>query len=139
MSQKYESLTNIQKYKFCQYAHDNNKRLTTKIANLDTKQHKPVTFPKLELALKEFVLVYQDQTILTNTLIIEKAKLLANRFNISEDQLKFSNGWLQKFKNYNQAKETTKATTEELPRNQETHTENVNTTNHELDANTTNH
>ncbi|CAG8547800.1 1700_t:CDS:2, partial [Dentiscutata heterogama] len=74
------------------------KHLATEIKNLDTKRHKPVTFLELELALKEFILVYQDQTILSDAIIIEKAKLLAKGFKISEDQLKFSNRWLQKFK-----------------------------------------
>jgi hypothetical protein len=76
-------------------------RLTTEIKNPNAKRHKPVTFPELELALKEFILVYQNKTILSEALIVEKAKLLAKGFNISENELKFSNGWLQKFKDRN--------------------------------------
>ncbi|CAG8439796.1 7237_t:CDS:2, partial [Scutellospora calospora] len=39
----------------------------------------PVTIPVVELALKEFVLNYQHKTILSDTILIEKAKLLAAR------------------------------------------------------------
>ena len=60
----------------------------------EKKHHKSVTSPKLELALKEFVLNYQHWTILSDILLIKKAKLLANKLKISEDTLKFSFGWL---------------------------------------------
>lgn len=75
-----------------------NKILATKNINPNTKRHKSVTIPELELALKEFILVYQEKVILTDAIIIEKAKLLAKGFDISEEVLKFSNGWLQRFK-----------------------------------------
>ena len=60
-----------------------------------------VTFPKLELALKEFILNYQHQTTLSDTILIEKAKLLANGLEIPEEALKFSSGWLHRFKKRN--------------------------------------
>lgn len=43
-------------------------------------------------------MIYQDKLILTDAIIIEKAKLLANGLDIPKETLKFSNGWLQKFK-----------------------------------------
>ena len=39
--------------------------------------------------------------ILTDLLIKEKAKIFAEAFNIQEEDLTFSNGWLQKFKRRN--------------------------------------
>ncbi|GBC36174.2 CENP-B homolog protein 2-like [Rhizophagus irregularis DAOM 181602=DAOM 197198] len=47
----------------------------------NTKWHKPVTYPEVKLALKEFVLNYQHQTVL--------------------NALQFSSEWLYKFKNCN--------------------------------------
>lgn len=78
-----------------------NKRLTTDLTHPEKKRYKSVTSPELELALKEFVLNYQHRTILSDALLIEKAKLLASGLEIPEDTLKFSNGWLQGFKKRN--------------------------------------
>src|ERR1051325_8640546 len=39
--------------------------------------------------------------ILTDLLIKEKARIFAEAFNIQENELVFSNGWLQKFKKHN--------------------------------------
>jgi hypothetical protein len=47
------------------------------------------------------VLNYQHLTILSDAILIEKAKLLANGLGIPEDALKFSSGWLQSFKKRN--------------------------------------
>src|SRR5438128_12102478 len=58
------------------------KRLNEDFTSSDTKRHKPVKFPELELALREFVLTYQHRTILNDALIIEKAKLFANSLKI---------------------------------------------------------
>ena len=77
------------------------KRLTTEIIHPEQKRHKPVIFLELELALKEFVLSYQHQTILSDAILIEKAKLLANGLEIPENSLLFSSGWLQGFKKRN--------------------------------------
>ncbi|GES82028.1 CENP-B homolog protein 2-like [Rhizophagus clarus] len=56
---------------------------------------------ELELALKEFVLRYQHQIILSDAILIEKAKLLASELEILKDTLQFSSGWLQGFKKRN--------------------------------------
>ena len=77
------------------------KWLTTDLINPEAKRQKPVTIPELELALKEFVLVYQHKTILSDAILIEKAKLLANELEVPEGTLQFSSGWLQKFKDRN--------------------------------------
>ena len=77
------------------------KWLTTEIINPETKRHKSVAFPELELALKEFVLYYQHKTILSDAMLIEKAKLLANGLGVPEGALQFSSGWLHKFKERN--------------------------------------
>ncbi|CAG8646856.1 29200_t:CDS:2, partial [Racocetra persica] len=57
-------------------------RLSNEIVNLDAKRHRTVTVLELELALKEFILIYQHRTILSNTMMIEKAKLLADELGI---------------------------------------------------------
>jgi len=77
------------------------KRLATEVINQEAKRQKSLTVPELELALKEFILVYQERTILSDALLIEKAKSLAQDLGISEDTLQFSPGWLYKFKNRN--------------------------------------
>jgi hypothetical protein len=69
-----------------------NKRLNTEIINLEQKRHKSVMYPELELALKEFILRYQHQTILSNAILIEKAKLLASELEVPESILQFSSG-----------------------------------------------
>jgi hypothetical protein len=75
--------------------------LNTEIANPEAKRHKSVTVPELELALKEFVLIYQDKAILSEAILIEKAKQLADGLGIPDGTLVFSAGWLQKFKERN--------------------------------------
>src|SRR5690242_13562145 len=67
-----------------------------------TFRHEEVKFPILERAMNLWVEnVTADGVILTDLLIKEKAKIFATAFNIQEDDLAFSNGWLQKFKKRN--------------------------------------
>ncbi|CAG8805148.1 24248_t:CDS:2, partial [Cetraspora pellucida] len=49
------------------------------------KRHRTVTVPELELALKEFILIYQHRTILSDAIMIEKAKLLADELGLYEE------------------------------------------------------
>ncbi|CAB5363548.1 unnamed protein product [Rhizophagus irregularis] len=77
------------------------KRLTTEITKPEANRHKPVTVPVLELALKEFVLCYQHKTILSDAILIEKAKILASELGVPQGTLQFFKGWLQKFKERN--------------------------------------
>jgi hypothetical protein len=65
----------------------------------NAKRHKPVQYPTFELALKEFVLGFQHKTILSDALLVEKAKQLADNLGVPAGSLQFSHGWLQKFKN----------------------------------------
>jgi Tc5 transposase DNA-binding domain len=53
------------------------------------------------LALKEFILSYQYRIILSDAILIEKAKLLARGLGVPENTLLFSSGWLYSFKKRN--------------------------------------
>ena len=63
------------------------KRLTTEVINPGAKRHKAVIVPELELALKEFVLTYQHRAILSDDLLLEKAKLLADELEVPQGTL----------------------------------------------------
>ena len=63
------------------------KRLTTEVINPDVKRYKAVFVPELEFALKEFVLTYQHKTILSDALLIEKAKSLADELEVPQGTL----------------------------------------------------
>ena len=80
---------------------DSHKHLNEDITNPNSKRHKSVKFPELEQALMEFILTYQHRTILSDAIIIDKAKLFAERLQIPESKLQFSSGWLYKFKEWN--------------------------------------
>ena len=62
-------------------------RLTSEVVNPAAKRYKAVVVPELELALKEFVLTYQHRAILSDALLIEKAKLLADELEVPEGTL----------------------------------------------------
>lgn len=65
-------------------------------------RHKEVKFPILEYAMNLWVEnVTAGGVILTDLLIKEKARFFAEAFNIQEQDLAFSNGWLYKFKKRN--------------------------------------
>ncbi|GBC11696.2 jerky protein homolog-like [Rhizophagus irregularis DAOM 181602=DAOM 197198] len=67
-----------------------------------TFRHKAVKFPILDQAMNLWVEnVTAGGVILTDLLIKEKAKIFAQAFNIQENELVFSNGWLYKFKQRN--------------------------------------
>ena len=63
------------------------KRLTTEVIKPDAKRHKGIIVSELELALKEFVLTYQHRIILSDALLIEKAKLLADELQVPQETL----------------------------------------------------
>jgi transposase len=75
--------------------------LNTELTNPDAKRHKNLTVPELELALKEFILIYQNRVILSDAILVEKAKEIANGLGVSEETLAFSSGWLHRFKKRN--------------------------------------
>ncbi|PKY44631.1 hypothetical protein RhiirA4_514297, partial [Rhizophagus irregularis] len=69
--------------------------------NPNIKRYKPVTYLEVKLALKEFVLNYQHRTVLSDAILIEKAKMIVNGLGIPQDALQFSSEWLHKFKDHN--------------------------------------
>jgi transposase len=75
--------------------------LNTQVTNPNVKRHKNLTVPQLELALKEFVLINQNRAILSEAILIEKAKQIANGLGVEEGTLKYSAGWLHRFKKRN--------------------------------------
>ncbi|CAG8640980.1 12351_t:CDS:2 [Cetraspora pellucida] len=66
--------------------------------NLSTKRQRTVQYPDLENTLYEWILQNQDQIILSDSILIEKAKKFAKLLKIPDGDLKFSHGWLYKFK-----------------------------------------
>ncbi|CAB5373555.1 unnamed protein product [Rhizophagus irregularis] len=74
-------LTDAQKYELCLYA-NNNKRTRAQYA--DWVEQK-----------------WGHRAILSDAILIEKAKLLASGLGIPENVLQFSSGWLQGFKKRN--------------------------------------
>jgi len=75
--------------------------IQTELVNPNAKRCKPVQYPEFDLALKEFVLSFQHKTILSDAMLIEKAKLIADGLGVPAGALQFSLGWLQKFKERN--------------------------------------
>ncbi|CAG8540990.1 1736_t:CDS:2, partial [Dentiscutata heterogama] len=63
-----------------------------RVLNPDAKQHRSVTVPEVEIALKKFVLTYQHQMILSDLMLIEKAKAFAKGLGVSPETLQFSHG-----------------------------------------------
>ncbi|CAG8564353.1 28772_t:CDS:2, partial [Gigaspora margarita] len=66
--------------------------------NLSTKRQKIVQYPDLENTLFEWILQNQNQIIISDAILIEKAKKFAKLLNIPDSDFKFSYGWLYKFK-----------------------------------------
>ncbi|CAG8690448.1 25980_t:CDS:1, partial [Gigaspora rosea] len=64
--------------------------------NPTVKRQRTVQYPELENALLEWVLQNQERVILSDAILIEKAKTFAQMLEIPD--LKFSQGWLYKFK-----------------------------------------
>jgi Tc5 transposase DNA-binding domain len=63
-----------------------------------TKRLRAVQYPDLDNSMHEWVIRYQAHVILTDAILIEKARHFARLLNIPEDQFKSSAGWLEKFK-----------------------------------------
>ncbi|RWS31453.1 Pdc2p-like protein [Leptotrombidium deliense] len=66
--------------------------------NPSSKRTREVTFPKFDEALRDWALEFGDPTEITDSMIIEKGKEIAEIQQISEDALTFSSGWLSSFK-----------------------------------------
>ncbi|CAG8677599.1 14215_t:CDS:2 [Cetraspora pellucida] len=67
-------------------------------SNSSAKRQKMVQYPDLENALLEWILQNQVRVILSDAIVVEKVKVFANMLNIPDSDLKFSPGWLFKFK-----------------------------------------
>jgi hypothetical protein len=65
------------------------------------RRSKVVKFPKLEEMLREWFLRTENITIISDVMIVEKAKEIVKSLNTSEGSLNFSNGWLHSFKTRN--------------------------------------
>ncbi|CAG8731540.1 22072_t:CDS:2 [Cetraspora pellucida] len=65
-------------------------------SNPAAKRQRTVQHPELENTLLEWVLQNQERVILSDAILIEKAKTFAQMLEIPD--LKFSQGWLYKFK-----------------------------------------
>ncbi|CAG8757556.1 3576_t:CDS:2 [Dentiscutata erythropus] len=84
-------LPDTQKFEFCVYARDNKRTRPEFVKWIEENWgSKAITVPELELALKKFILIYQYRTILSDAMIIKKAKLLADELEVSENKLYFS-------------------------------------------------
>ena len=60
--------------------------------NLSAKRQRTVHCPDLENTLLEWILQNQDKVVLSDAILVEKAKSFAQRLNIPEGDLKFSHG-----------------------------------------------
>ncbi|KAL0244486.1 hypothetical protein GEMRC1_008570 [Eukaryota sp. GEM-RC1] len=61
------------------------------------KRIRPVKFPAFDASLYEWFMTFQDR-IVTDAVILDKATTFRISFNISDEELKLTNGWLEKFK-----------------------------------------
>ncbi|KAF9153910.1 hypothetical protein BG015_002336 [Linnemannia schmuckeri] len=76
-------------------------RLAQGVTNPALKRHRAVMFPQLEARLAEFVKRFGQQQqghLLTDPVIMAKAKELGRELGIEQEALRFSDGWLFKFK-----------------------------------------
>lgn len=73
-------------------------RLSRSPSNPGRRRNRDVAFPELERSLEEYVLAMKRKVAITDPMIISKGKELRVQLNIPEDQMKFSDGWLNKFK-----------------------------------------
>lgn len=69
------------------------------LPNPSAKRHRPVMFPELERRLAEYIGECKLNSVaLTDTMVLTRARELAQEMQIPKEQLGFSDGWLQKFK-----------------------------------------
>ncbi|CAB4436503.1 unnamed protein product [Rhizophagus irregularis] len=80
----------------------NHEKWLTALSNSNIFHCRSVQFPELDKALQ----IWTSQAVaaglpLTDTILQQKGLELAQMLNISEDQLKFTNGWVYRFKKRN--------------------------------------
>ena len=69
--------------------------------NLSAKKARRVKFPQLEKQLVDFVQKHEGDAIITDDIMLEKARSLRADLKIEPSQCKLSNGWLHSFKKRN--------------------------------------
>ena len=74
------------------------------ITNYSSKRTRKVNFPELEYELMDWFLRYENQTPISDAMIIEKGRKIADKLGINVSQLSFSNGWINSFKKRNNIK-----------------------------------
>ena len=76
--------------------------ITDNEANIAVFRHKKVKFSLLDKAMQLWVeQVIGSKIFLTEEIIKEKAKFFAQALGLQDNMLKFSNGWVHKFKKRN--------------------------------------
>lgn len=73
-------------------------RLSCNVSNPARKRNRDVAFPELERLLGDFVLTMKRKSVISDPMIINRGKELRSQLGIPEEQMKFSDGWLNKFK-----------------------------------------
>ncbi|KAF9197789.1 hypothetical protein BGZ49_001631 [Haplosporangium sp. Z 27] len=68
------------------------------LSNPNAKRHRQVAFPELERQLGEFVKANKRKVAISDMMLLNKGKELRDILEIPEQQMKFSDGWLNKFK-----------------------------------------
>jgi len=81
--------------------------LSSNDVSVNSNRVKQVKYPQLEAKLKEWFLKYENLTIISDSMIKEKAKCFAQQLDIPEESLNFSDGWLSSFKSRNRIKRRT--------------------------------
>ncbi|RWS19352.1 hypothetical protein B4U80_14452, partial [Leptotrombidium deliense] len=72
------------------------------------KRSKQLIYLELDQALNEWILEHHSIAIITDAIIIKKAKQFAEKLKIEEDKILFSGGWLQSFKKRHNISQITK-------------------------------
>ncbi|ETI33974.1 hypothetical protein F443_19415 [Phytophthora nicotianae P1569] len=70
-------------------------------SNTSATRRRRVKFPELEQQLLEFFHRQEGSTIISDDILLMKARDLKTALQITDDQLRLSNGWLAKFKKRN--------------------------------------
>lgn len=66
------------------------------------RKHRQVRFPEFEAAFLWFFRLNDGEAVLTDDLLLEKARSIQDQHQIHEEELSLSNGWLNKFKTWHE-------------------------------------
>jgi len=73
-------------------------RLSRSLSNPGRRRNRDVAFPELERRLEEYIQAMKRKVAINDPMIVNKGKELRAELGIAEEQMKFSDGWLNKFK-----------------------------------------